>query len=125
MTEPTLTGNVYTIEETQTYGQKGFRKRLIVLTQKRGQYVNYIPLELIGDACEAADELERGDQISAQYRLSGRRWQRDEASEVRYFLSAEARSFERTELATQPVAAQPVAAQPQPAAAADEQDVPF
>ncbi len=123
MTEPTLTGNVYTIEETQTYGQKGFRKRLIVLTQKRGQYVNYIPLELIGDACEAADELERGDQICAQYRLSGRRWQRDEASEVRYFLSAEARSFERTELAAQVTT--PVPAQPQPAASAEQQDVPF
>jgi len=34
-----------------------------------------------------------GDEIEVTYRLSGRRWQRDEASEVKFFLSAEALSF--------------------------------
>jgi hypothetical protein len=29
------------------------------------------------------------------YRLSGRRWQKDEASEAKYFLSAEGLSFKR------------------------------
>ena len=40
-------------------------------------------------------ELSVGDEIEVTYRLSGRRWQRDEASEVRFFLSAEGLSFRR------------------------------
>jgi hypothetical protein len=36
-----------------------------------------------------------GDEIDVTYRLSGRRWQRDEASEAKYFLSAEGLSFKR------------------------------
>jgi len=34
-----------------------------------------------------------GDEVEVTYRLNGRRWQKDEASEVKYFLSAEAMSF--------------------------------
>ena len=37
--------------------------------------------------------LHLGDEIEVSYRLSGRRWQRDESSEPKYFLSAEAMSF--------------------------------
>ena len=45
------------------------------------------------DACDSVDELHLGDEIEVSYRLSGRRWQRDESSEPKYFLSAEAMSF--------------------------------
>ena len=34
-----------------------------------------------------------GDEIEITYRLSGRKWQRDPSSEVKYFLNAEALSF--------------------------------
>ena len=39
------------------------------------------------------DELRPGDEVEVAYRLSGRKWQRDERSEVKYFLSAEATDF--------------------------------
>ena len=35
-----------------------------------------------------------GDEVEATYRLSGRKWQRDPQSEVKYFLSAEVVKFE-------------------------------
>ncbi len=88
-----VTGTVHVIEETKTYGQKGFRKRLVVLEQDNGRFINYIPVEFIQDACDSVDELNTGDEVEVTYRLSGRKWQRDANSEVKYFLSAEAVSF--------------------------------
>lgn len=88
-----IRGTVHLIEPTKTFGQKGFRKRLVVLEQDNGRFVNYIPLEFIGDACDSCDNLNVGDEIEANFRLSGRKWQRDPQSEVKFFLSAEAMSF--------------------------------
>ena len=94
MSDATVKGTIHLIEETKTYGQKGFRKRLVVLEQvKGGGFTNYVPVEFLKDACDSVDELHLGDEIEVSYRLSGRRWQRDESSEPKYFLSAEAMSF--------------------------------
>jgi hypothetical protein len=93
MKDPTVRGVVHLIEETKTFGQKGFRKRLVVLEQSKGTFTNFIPVEFMKDSCDAVDDLTVGDEIEVTYRLSGRRWQRDEASEAKYFLSAEALSF--------------------------------
>ena len=78
MSEPTVRGTVHLIEETKTYGQRGFRKRLVVLEQDNGRFVNYIPFEFIQDGCDTVDELSLGDEVDITYRLSGRKWQRDE-----------------------------------------------
>ena len=93
MSTATVTGKVEVIEETKTYGQKGFRKRLVVLTQDNGRFTNYLPVEFIQDGCDTVDQLNVGDEVEVSYRLSGRKWQRDANSEVKYFLSAEAMQF--------------------------------
>lgn len=93
MSDAKVSGVVHLIEETKTYGNKGFRKRLVVLEQDKGSFTNYIPIEFTRDSCDSVDDLNLGDEVEVAYRLSGRRWQRDEASEVKYFLSAEAMSF--------------------------------
>ena len=95
MKDPTVRGVVHLIEETKTFGQKGFRKRLVVLEQSKGTFTNFIPVEFVKDGCDAVDDLSVGDVIEVTYRLSGRRWQKDEASEAKYFLSAEGLSFKR------------------------------
>jgi hypothetical protein len=81
------------IEDTKTYGQSGFRKRLVVLEQNQGRYTNYVPVEFIQDACDTVDQLNVGDEVDVTYRLSGRKWQRDANSEVKYFVNVEAQSF--------------------------------
>lgn len=96
MKDPTVRGVVHLIEETKTFGQKGFRKRLVVLEQSKGTFTNYIPVEFVKDGCDAVDDLSVGEEIEVTYRLSGRRWQRDSSSEVKFFLSAEGLSFKRT-----------------------------
>ncbi|MDZ4848152.1 MAG: DUF3127 domain-containing protein [Pirellulaceae bacterium] len=96
MSETKFKGVVHVIEATKTFGQKGFRKRLVVLEQDNGRFANYVPFEFIGDSCDSVDELSIGDEIEVNYRLGGRKWQRDAESEVKFFISAEATSFRRT-----------------------------
>ena len=94
MADPTVNGQVHLIEPTKTFGQKGFRKRTVVLEQMNGRFTNYIPLEFISDACDSVDKLKVGDKVKVTYRLTGRKWQKDEMSEVKFFLSAEATGYE-------------------------------
>jgi len=98
----TVTGTVHVIGDTQTFGQRGFRKRQVVLTQDDGKYTNFIPVDFTRDTTDAADELDVGDVIDVDYRLTGRKWQRDEQSEVRYFVSLEVVSFKIREKASGP-----------------------
>ena len=93
MSEGTVQGTVHVVEETKTYGQNGFRKRLVVLEQETGRFTNYIPLEFLQDACDSVNGLNVGDQVEMKFRLNGRKWQKDANSEVKFFLNAEALSF--------------------------------
>ena len=93
MSEAKIRGVVHLVEEAKTYGQKGFRKRLVVLEQNNGRFSNFVPLEFLKDNCESADDLNVGDEVEFSYQLSGRKWQKDPSSEVKFFLSAEAMSF--------------------------------
>jgi hypothetical protein len=91
--DATVSGVVHLVEETKTYGTKGFRKRLVVLEQDKGSFTNYVPIEFVRDSCDSVDDINLGDEIEVSYRLNGRRWQRDESSEAKYFLNAEALSY--------------------------------
>jgi hypothetical protein len=93
MSDSKLRGIVHLIEPTKTFGQKGFRKRLVVLEQENGRFPNFIPVEFVQDACDRVDELRVGNDVEVSYRLSGRKWQKDPNSEVKYFLSCEATGF--------------------------------
>ncbi|MBC19850.1 MAG: hypothetical protein CMJ74_06280 [Planctomycetaceae bacterium] len=93
MSDAVIRGVVHLIEETKEYGQRGFRKRLVVLEQDKGSFTNYLPLDFTKDFCDRADEFNEGDELEVNYRLNGRKWQRDAASEVKWFLSAEVLNF--------------------------------
>ena len=94
MSQPTVRGIVHFIDGTKTYGNNGFRKRLVVLEQDKQKFTNYVPVEFIHDSCDMVDDLKVGDDVEITYRLSGRKWQRDPNSEVKYFLNAEGMSFQ-------------------------------
>jgi hypothetical protein len=124
-------GIVHVIEETKTYGQKGFRKRLVVLEQD-GRFPNYIPLEFTNDDCDQVDDLNVGDDVEISYELRGRKWQKDAKSEVKFFLNAEARSFKKlggkSEKSASPKADAAVSGSANDdlaQAAYDEEDIPF
>lgn len=125
MSNSTVTGTVHLVEETKTYGQKGFRKRLVVLEQDNGRFTSYIPIEFIQEGCDTVDGLSAGQEVEITYRLTGRKWQRDPNSEVKFFLSAEGSSYrilsEGGEGGADVEAANDAFAQ----AASEDEDVPF
>ena len=94
MSEGKVRGKVHFIDETKTYGQNGFRKRLVVLEQEKPKFTNYVPVEFTNDNCDSVNDLKVGDEIEIDYRLNGRKWQRDPSSEVKYFLNAEGMRFQ-------------------------------
>ncbi len=93
MSDPIVRGKVHVVEETKSYGQNGFRKRMVVVEQDKGRFVNYIPVEFTHEGCDSLDDLNVGDEVEIPYRLNGRKWQRDPQSEVKFFLNAEGLSF--------------------------------
>ena len=102
MTESKVSGKVSIIETTKEYGSNGFRKRLVVIEQSKGKYTNYIPLDFVQNGCDMADNFSVGDEVEFTYRLTGRRWQKDEKSPVRYFLGAEVMQFNVIDHAAHP-----------------------
>lgn len=93
MNDPMIEGKIHVIEETKSYGNNGFRKRLLVVEQDKGRFTNYVPVEFTHENCDALDTLKVGDDVQISYRLNGRKWQRDAQSEVKFFLNAEGLSF--------------------------------
>lgn len=94
MSDSKVRGIVHLVEETKTYGQKGFKKRMVVLEQDKGSFTNYVPVEFTRDGCEMADGMKTGDEVEITYRLNGRKWQKDSSSEVKFFVNLEAMSFQ-------------------------------
>jgi hypothetical protein len=93
MSDGKVSGKVHFIDDTKTFGQNGFRKRTVVLEQDSGRFTNYIPVEFIQESCDSVDSLKVGDEAEITFQLTGRKWQKDAASEVKYFLNAQASSF--------------------------------
>lgn len=91
-----LSGIVHAVGEIKTYGAKGFQKRVVVIEQENGRWSNYIPVELTGDNCVLADDLQVGDEVEVGGNLTGRKWQKDPSAEVQYFLGFEAREVSVT-----------------------------
>lgn len=125
MSDGKVEGKVCVIGETKTFGQKGFRKREVVLEQDSGRFTNYIPIEFIQDGCDTVDHMVMGDSVEITFTLTGRKWQKDEASDVRYFLNAQASAW-RSLTGAAPVAAKPAMSAPAEAPPGFEhEDVPF
>jgi hypothetical protein len=124
MSDGKVEGKVHEIGETKTFGQKGFRKREVVLEQDSGRFTNYIPVEFIQDGCDSVDPMVLGDSVEITFTLTGRKWQKDEQSDVRYFLNAQASAWRSLTGAAPP--AQPAMSAPASAPDGfDEDDVPF
>lgn len=73
-----IQGMLHSIGATTEYGNNGFTKREFVVKLtgegENSAYPNYIALELIKDKCALMDSYKIGDEISAQFNLSGRLW---------------------------------------------------
>jgi len=67
------TGTVHLIGEVETFGDNGFRKRLLVLQRDANtQYPQYVPFEFTQSNCEKLDGLQVGSIVTVSYNLRGR-----------------------------------------------------
>ena len=89
----TVKGVIHNIGETQSIGQKGFRKRLVALEQDNGRYTNYVPIEFTSDDCDLVDDLNVGDEVEITFHINGRKWQKDPAAPVQYFCALQAQKW--------------------------------
>lgn len=68
-----ISGKIKVLNETQNIGDKGFRKREVVITTEE-QYPQYILVEFIQDKCDLLDGYTVGQDVKISINLRGREW---------------------------------------------------
>lgn len=68
-----ITGKIKVLNDTQTFGDKGFKKREVVITTEE-QYPQHIILEFTQDRCELLDPFEIGQEVKININIRGREW---------------------------------------------------
>ena len=78
-------GKVKLIGEVQTFGEKGFRKREVVVTTDE-QYPQMIMIEFVQDNCDLLNSYSVGQDVKVGINLRGREWINPQG-EAKYFNS--------------------------------------
>ena len=68
-----VSGKIKLINETQTFGASGFRKRELVLTTEE-QYPQMLLIEFVQDKVDLLDQYQVGQDVTVQINLRGREW---------------------------------------------------
>lgn len=68
-----VTGQIKLINETETFGASGFRKRELVVTTDE-QYPQMIMIEFVQDKCDILDKYKVGQDVKVSINLRGREW---------------------------------------------------
>jgi len=90
-----LTGKIKLIENTQTFGEKGFRKREMVLTTSE-EYPQMILIEFVQDKVDVLDNYKIDDVVTISINIRGREWVNPEGT-CKYFNSIQAWKIEKLE----------------------------
>lgn len=78
-------GKIKIINETQTFGNNGFRKREVVITTDE-QYPQMLLIEFIQDKCDLLNTFQVGQDVKISINLRGREWINPEG-QAKYFNS--------------------------------------
>ena len=68
-----VTGKIKLINETQTFGASGFRKRELVITTNE-QYPQMLMIEFVQDKCDLLNSYQVGQDVKVAINLRGREW---------------------------------------------------
>lgn len=68
-----VTGKIKLINEEQTFGSSGFRKRELVVTTSE-QYPQMILIEFVQDKCDLLNSYQVGQDVKVSINLRGREW---------------------------------------------------
>jgi hypothetical protein len=86
-------GKVKLINDTQTFGSNGFRKRDCVVTTDE-QYPQMILVEFIQDKCDLLNDFNIGDSVKININIRGREWINPQG-EAKYFNSIQGWRIEK------------------------------
>lgn len=82
-----VSGKIKMIGETQTFGDKGFRKREVVVTTDE-QYPQPIMVEFVQDKTDLLNNFQVGQNVKISINLRGREWINPQG-ETKYFNSVQ------------------------------------
>ncbi|CAM1352133.1 conserved protein of unknown function [Tenacibaculum soleae] len=92
-------GKIKLINETQTFGASGFRKREMVVTTDE-QYPQMIMIEFVQDKCDVLNNYAVGQDVKVSINLRGREWINPEGV-AKYFNSVQGWRIENLAQAAQ------------------------
>jgi len=95
-----VTGKIKLINDEQTFGASGFRKREMVITTNE-QYPQMLMIEFVQDKCDLLNNYQVGQDVKIAINLRGREWINPEGV-AKYFNSIQGWRIE----ALQPAAPQ-------------------
>lgn len=85
-----LTGRLYEKNNTVVVSDK-FRKRELVIekteTTNSGEFTELIKFQLSQDRCDLLDKYDVGNEVSVNFNIKGRKWEKD--GKVSYFTTLE------------------------------------
>ena len=93
-----ITGTIKKIGETQTFGEKGFRKRELILETSE-KYPQPLSIEFIQDACDIVNKYREGQEVKIAINLRGREWINPEGV-AKYFNSIQGWRIQKTKANT-------------------------
>lgn len=71
-----LEGVIKLIDRTQSFGDKGFQKRDLVLTTEE-KYPQDVLIQFAQDKCEVLDKYKVGEKVKIGINIGGRAWTKD------------------------------------------------
>jgi len=92
-----VTGVIKLVNETQTFGAKGFKKRELVVTTDE-QYPQDIMIEFVQDKCDILNKYKVGQNVKVSINLKGREWVNPEGI-AKYFNTIQGWRIESVESA--------------------------
>ena len=117
-----VSGKIKLINETQTFGEKGFRKREMVITTSE-QYPQMLMIEFVQDKCDLLDNYSVGQDVKISINLRGREWINPEG-DAKYFNSIQGWRIEGVSNG-QAEASTPMPVQDDVPLAEEQDDLPF
>lgn len=88
-----ISGRLKVIEDTQSFGANGFRKREVVVTTDE-QYPQHILIEFTQDKCDLLNNYRIGEPVKVGINLRGREWLTPQG-ETKYFNSIQGWRIEK------------------------------
>ena len=92
-----VTGKIKLINDEQTFGASGFRKRELVITTNE-QYPQMLMVEFVQDKCDLLNSYQVGQDVKVAINLRGREWINPEGV-AKYFNSIQGWRIENLQVA--------------------------